>query len=172
MAGLLYESRGVRSILEEQMGRPGHSITSVDEQSLTGDCSVCCCRVEVKSRGARGGYYCAVRLQETERARSPKRKEEKQAWWAENGHRYPTRDARYYRTADGKVSFKLTNESRDELLRGKTCAVCGGTDRLVIDHCHESGKLRGVLCNNCNLALGLVRDSIGTLLKMVEYLQA
>jgi hypothetical protein len=39
-----------------------------------------------------------------------------------------------------------------------------------IDHCHSTNKIRGVLCNNCNTALGLVGDNIGTLQSMVEYL--
>ena len=58
------------------------------------------------------------------------------------------------------------------------CAICkttepGGrhtTDYFVVDHCHSTNKVRGVLCNNCNTALGLVGDNIDTLHKMIAYL--
>jgi len=40
-----------------------------------------------------------------------------------------------------------------------------------IDHCHSTNKVRGVLCNNCNTALGLVGDNISTLTNAVKYLQ-
>ena len=39
-----------------------------------------------------------------------------------------------------------------------------------IDHCHITNKVRGVLCNNCNTALGLVKDNRQTLLNMLQYL--
>lgn len=48
--------------------------------------------------------------------------------------------------------------------QGDACAACGKAaeterhGRLHIDHCHSSGELRGLLCNGCNLALGLLRD--------------
>ena len=53
------------------------------------------------------------------------------------------------------------------------CAICGkppGTRRHAIDHCHQTGMLRGVLCTNCNLMLGLSRDSIFILSKAIAYL--
>lgn len=62
--------------------------------------------------------------------------------------------------------------------RGK-CAICLGVgfkmhegikETLVVDHCHETGKVRGLLCNNCNRGLGLFKDSIGNLGAAIEYL--
>lgn len=40
----------------------------------------------------------------------------------------------------------------------KCCWVCGSTKRLCIDHCHSRKKVRGLLCQNCNFALGLLGD--------------
>jgi Recombination endonuclease VII len=41
--------------------------------------------------------------------------------------------------------------------QGNTCAICKGTNMalpLCVDHDHETGKVRGILCTNCNLLLG------------------
>lgn len=42
----------------------------------------------------------------------------------------------------------------------------------VLDHCHDNGKIRGILCNKCNLALGLIDDNVETLKRMIIYLDA
>lgn len=50
------------------------------------------------------------------------------------------------------------------------CAICGGTDRLVIDHCHTTVAFRGILCNGCNLGLGHFRDNPVFLQRAISYL--
>ena len=54
------------------------------------------------------------------------------------------------------------------------CYSCGVpeaelTKNLCIDHSHETGKFRGWLCGQCNVALGLLRDSTETILLLAEY---
>lgn len=39
-----------------------------------------------------------------------------------------------------------------------------------VDHCHETGKVRGLLCNDCNLTVGLAHNSSSTLVRLSEYL--
>lgn len=55
------------------------------------------------------------------------------------------------------------------------CAICKGssadTRKLVIDHCHKTQKVRGLLCNLCNTALGFLGDSIERALAAAEYLR-
>src|SRR5688500_397723 len=53
----------------------------------------------------------------------------------------------------------LTRAEAKALREGKCCRVCGTTENLVVDHCHESGKIRGVLCRDHNIALGLFDDN-------------
>lgn len=58
---------------------------------------------------------------------------------------------------------------------GFRCMICNISEtelgkRLDVDHCHKSGKVRGVLCNPCNNVLGLARDSIPTLTAAIAYL--
>lgn len=55
------------------------------------------------------------------------------------------------------------------------CATCGThnsvtTKPLCVDHCHTTGLVRGLLCTQCNVALGLAKDNITTLQNMIKYL--
>lgn len=43
---------------------------------------------------------------------------------------------------------------------------------LVVDHCHISGQVRGLLCHNCNRALGLLKDDVKRLSKAITYLKS
>lgn len=52
------------------------------------------------------------------------------------------------------------------------CAVCQTAPAEHVDHDHETGAVRGILCFNCNGALGHVRDRIDVLLAAIDYLQA
>lgn len=73
--------------------------------------------------------------------------------------------------------YGLTQVEYDELLRaqGERCAGCGtdnpGAKGWCIDHCHSSGEVRALLCNRCNTVLGLVGESVATLLKLANFLQ-
>ena len=40
----------------------------------------------------------------------------------------------------------------------KECVICGVETKLVVDHCHKTNKIRGILCNKCNNGLGLFND--------------
>ena len=52
------------------------------------------------------------------------------------------------------------------------CAICHQRfpdDDAHVDHCHETGKVRGLLCINCNMAIGLLRESVSTLQSAIIY---
>lgn len=60
-----------------------------------------------------------------------------------------------------KVNYNLTEEQYNEILisQNNQCFICGKFDsemkkRLAVDHDHETGKIRGLLCDNCNGSLG------------------
>ena len=53
------------------------------------------------------------------------------------------------------------------------CEICGDVkETLCIDHNHDTGKIRGLLCANCNRAIGLLQDDPTILIKAAEYLTA
>jgi len=67
--------------------------------------------------------------------------------------------------------LKISDDLYEELMKNENCQICNvELTKKCIDHCHSTNKIRGVLCNNCNTALGLVGDNIDTLHKMIAYL--
>jgi hypothetical protein len=79
------------------------------------------------------------------------------------------------RRADVKRRFGITWDEYQEFVSAKTCEVCGDAGdslgRLSLDHDHETGQLRGVLCTKCNLALGCVNDDPERLHALALYLE-
>lgn len=70
----------------------------------------------------------------------------------------------------------LTPELYQTLLQsqGGVCAICSsppGEQHLYVDHCHASGRVRGLLCPRCNHGLGHFKDSTERLYAAVRYLQ-
>ena len=55
--------------------------------------------------------------------------------------------------------------------QGGLCAVCGKRPAKHVDHDHATGRVRGVLCFQCNAALGQVEDSTDTLRSMIDYIE-
>ena len=82
-------------------------------------------------------------------------------------------DRRYFRAVRRK--YGLTREAYEALLAHQDgrCAICGGvpTKRLRVDHCHQTGKVRGLLCDLCNSGIGKLRDDPDRLARAIEYLQ-
>lgn len=74
----------------------------------------------------------------------------------------------------GLAKYGLTPEQYNEMFErqeGK-CKVCKEEIKLVVDHCHTTGEVRGLLCNGCNTGLGLFKDSIDRLEEAVVYLKS
>lgn len=79
--------------------------------------------------------------------------------------------------------YGLTREAFEAMYRQQhgRCAICGtkvphkvgrgqGRRTLVVDHDHETGAVRGLLCPNCNTGLGMFKDSPENLRMAAEYL--
>ena len=79
--------------------------------------------------------------------------------------------------------YGITIDEYNSLLKKQNyrCAICGGEGflmdssrhkiKLVVDHDHKTGAVRGLLCHNCNRALGLFHDAEDNLLNAVDYLK-
>lgn len=68
----------------------------------------------------------------------------------------------------------VSNSTYETLTKkfGEVCMICAGKarQRLAIDHCHATGRIRGLLCHRCNTAIGLLRDSPELLANAIAYL--
>jgi len=83
---------------------------------------------------------------------------------------------------NGKI--KLPKKSYEEMLQkqNNVCAICNnpesmksnnkdGPKKLAVDHCHNTGMIRGLLCHKCNVSLGSMNDSIERLEAAISYLK-
>lgn len=75
--------------------------------------------------------------------------------------------------------ISLTDYARLLAIQGEKCAICETADPgwkkhdrnyFVVDHCHATGRLRGLLCVRCNLGLGMLGDTYETLKRATDYL--
>jgi len=81
-----------------------------------------------------------------------------------------------------KSTFKISQKSAEklytEIYNGGKCKVCSMTNkqhietygtRLHIDHCHKTGKVNGILCQDCNVAKGILRDDPKRILALAKF---
>jgi len=118
-----------------------------------------------KSKCCRSCLYTEVRAC---RAKNPERyKKNREAYQRNNAFR-----AKLLRMNLSDSFYAETLEKQN----GK-CAICKAEkyDRLgrrfAIDHCHDTGKIRGLLCSQCNVALGMFKDSEEVLENAIKYLR-
>ena len=77
-----------------------------------------------------------------------------------------------------KRNFGITIQEYNRLfqMQGGMCAICGIHQNSInkslrVDHCHKRNLVRGLLCHNCNVGLGLIKESTEVLKKMIDYLE-
>ena len=72
-----------------------------------------------------------------------------------------------------KRMYGLTRAELEALVgaQGGLCAICESKPAAHVDHDHVSGKIRGVLCFTCNVALGQLKDDVALFRKAIDYLE-
>ena len=76
-----------------------------------------------------------------------------------------------------KYGISLSTYNRMFIEQGGLCAICNlpqkstRNERLCIDHCHETGAVRGLLCDGCNRGIGLLKDDYRILERAAGYLR-
>jgi hypothetical protein len=80
---------------------------------------------------------------------------------------------RDYYVARNLAVYGLTPESYRQMVEAQhgRCAICGDKGRLFVDHDHETGSVRGLLCSNCNTALGMFEDDLARIERAIKYLE-
>lgn len=93
-------------------------------------------------------------------------------------YRYPTRNKK---NKLKKYGITLDDYEKMIIFQNGVCSICNKSERrkgkngkilpLNVDHCHKTGKVRGLLCHLCNVSLGGFQDSEEILLKAINYLK-
>lgn len=117
-----------------------HKLTNIDVDTRTGDCSVCGIGVSLKPR-TEDSFRCRNKHNQTQQAYSWKRNARRGGYSADPMD-YDTKVA-LYRSREGKCDICKIN-------------ITIGASR--VDHDHVTGKVRGLLCNKCNIGLGYFND--------------
>ncbi len=81
-----------------------------------------------------------------------------------------------------KKNFKITLEDYQSMERDQNgvCKICKQPETkldhrtkqpraLAVDHCHKTGKVRGLLCSDCNTAIGLLKDDVHLMQTAIDY---
>lgn len=142
--------------LQERPPNP-HALTNVDTAAATADCATCGpsvpIRIRVRSSGRNGTRLTREcdKKQRRSKGETPRDRREERL--------------RY------KYGITLKEyESRWSAQSGK-CALCGEEQEvLCVDHCHETGRVRGLLCSRCNTGIGHLRDDVTILRRAIDYL--
>ena len=138
-------------------GKSIHIISNVDEETKTADCAFCG-RVRVRFRsngpGRKRKWVCVVGMKQSDGAKC-------------------------------KTGVPLNRMTKEELIyyinnsHGQ-CEICGRKTHRILnrDHCHSTGKLRGLLCHRCNTVIGTskenvdaIREKSALLLKIADYIE-
>lgn len=78
-----------------------------------------------------------------------------------------------------KSKYGLTDDEYNQMYisQNKSCAICESktpgkrVNNFSVDHCHETGVIRGLLCVRCNVLLGRLNDDLEFINKIVKYLK-
>lgn len=79
-----------------------------------------------------------------------------------------------YKIEDHRLrAYNLTDQEFKKILLDQAglCKICLKQDRLVVDHDHNTGKVRGLLCNKCNSGIGQLMDQYEYIVRAAEYLK-
>jgi len=79
---------------------------------------------------------------------------------------------KYLERTRKEIRYGLSQSEYDQMVKdcNSCCAICGKRGKLCIDHDHSTENTRGLLCNNCNTAIGLMQDNPIILRKAADYL--
>jgi hypothetical protein len=80
---------------------------------------------------------------------------------------YRRKECRECRTISRRQHARLLSEN---LAPPEACQCCKNVTRLVLDHCHVTGSLRGYLCEPCNRGIGMLGDTEASLQRAMRYL--
>lgn len=131
-----------------------HSLTNVDKENCIATCSLC--GEGTKIRFYRGSRRCLGREFAIRRSEEYRVTHTRSQWQA-------------------RMNKSFTKEEVRALLAIENCASCGASradvGALHLDHCHDTDKVRGMLCHGCNVGIGYFGNSPDKLRAAIIYLE-
>lgn len=122
-----------------------HKLSDINLEDKTATCANCGPNIPIKVTGDKKACLIAVR----ERGR---------------------KTTRNYARGTSFYGHGLSMNDAARIRENAECWICQSTTKLVVDHCHSTSVIRGVLCNNCNSALGMFKDDPERLARGIAYL--
>jgi hypothetical protein len=133
-----------------------------------------------KGRATKRAYFLANKKSINARKKEWRKKypSKEKEYWNKMCELYP--EKRLKKNFQSRILLSGITLSFEEYLvmvsRQKgVCAICKKINKngraLAIDHCHKTGKVRGLLCGKCNIGIGLLDDDIKLLQKATKYLK-
>lgn len=114
---------------------------------------------------------------------NPINQQKRRDWYKKNTEKIRKRDKEHYHRTKERHSevyrcrvYGISVEEYRELMSRNKCDICKKKETakgkvLSIDHSHKNGKVRGVLCSNCNITLGKIHEDTNILESMILYLK-
>lgn len=147
-------------------------------------------RASVRLRGCGQCRPCMQELKKEARTRNPERVKEQErllrkkvylsrpGFFLEKNRAWRAKNPEKVKAHNLKKNYGLALENYRTMLREQNfgCAICGTKKNsngksLYVDHCHDTGKVRGLLCRKCNTGIGLLGDNFNKIEKTLKYLK-
>lgn len=147
-------------------------------------CRCCKCKKirQVEQRSLHSGQQCRCLRKKDPELRKKQIAEYKKEWFERNKeHVYSQRKGNYKSKWALRYLYHISKDEYEAFLEKQDfkCCICErlhdptvsrGKGKLHVDHNHETGKIRGLLCHNCNVVLGLCHEDTYVLAKAISYL--
>ena len=148
--------------------------TGKSSRRLMSGCKECCSKYQRIRRVEKKDEIAEQSREYRERNR-PRLIEKSKEYYAANKARMVASQRKHHL----RTNYGLTPEQHDGMIAGQNgkCLICGekptqvGSKKgLHVDHCHDTGRVRGLLCHNCNCAMGLLKEDPIRIQAMLDYI--
>jgi len=148
-------------------------------------------RVELDALGRKLCSRCKEHKNLSEYSPAPKKAFGVESWCkvCVASHKHASYDYRKMKDAQLRVAYGINLEDYERMLEGQSgvCACCGKPETnnagrskrtinripmLHVDHCHTTGRVRGLLCSACNQALGLLEEKPERVKSLLQYIES